>query len=78
MIFFFFNMNNITNLNYEACFLIRCILKLLPIEMKNYNYTISFSNFFFLNLIFVQFIHFFLSLKNSNITKFRDNFERAY
>lgn len=78
MIFFFFNMNNITNLNYEACFLIRCILKLLPIEMKNYNYIISFSNFFFLNLIFVQFIHFFLSLKNSNITKFRDNFERAY
>lgn len=71
-------MNNITNLNYEARFLIRCILKLLPIEMKNYNYTISFSNFFFLNLIFVQFIHFFLSLKNSNITKFRDNFERAY
>lgn len=71
-------MNNITNLNYEACFLIRCILKLLPIEMKNYNYIISFSNFFFLNLIFVQFIHFFLSLKNSNISKFRDNFERAY
>lgn len=71
-------MNNITNLNYEACFLIRCILKLLAIEMKNYNYIISFSNFFFLNLIFVQFIHFFLSLKNSNITKFRDNFERAY
>lgn len=71
-------MNNITNLNYEARFLIRCILKLLPIEMKNYNYIISFSNFFFLNLIFVQFIHFFLSLKNSNITKFRDNFERAY
>lgn len=78
MIFFFFNMNNITNLNYEARFLIRCILKLLPIEMKNYNYIISFSNFFFLNLIFVQFIHFFLSLKNSNITKFKDNFERAY
>lgn len=71
-------MNNITNLNYEARFLIRYILKLLPIEMKNYNYIISFSNFFFLNLIFVQFIHFFLSLKNSNITKFRDNFERAY
>lgn len=71
-------MNNITNLNYEARFLIRCILKLLPIEMKNYNYIISFSNFFFLNLIFVQFIHFFLSLKNSNITKFRDNFEKAY
>lgn len=71
-------MNNITNLNYEARFLIRCILKLLPIEMKNYNYIISFSNFFFLNLIFVQFIHFFLSLKNSNITKFKDNFERAY
>lgn len=71
-------MNNITNLNYEARFLIRCILKLLPIEIKNYNYIISFSNFFFLNLIFVQFIHFFLSLKNSNITKFRDNFEKAY
>lgn len=71
-------MNNITNLNYEARFLIRCILKLLPIEMKNYNYIISFSNFFFLNLIFVQFIHFFLSLKNNNITKFKDNFERAY
>lgn len=74
-------MNNITNLNYEACFLIRCILKLLAIEMKNYNYIIFlfiFSNFFCLNLIFVQFIHFFLSLKNSNISKFRDNFERAY
>lgn len=70
-------MNNITNLNYEACFLIRCILKLLPIELKNYNYIISFSNFFF-NLIFVQFINFFLSLKNNNITKFKDNFERAY
>lgn len=29
-------------------------------------------------IIFVQFIHFFLPLKNNTITKFKDNFVRAY